>query len=126
MVHRAKKSFFAGTGGCTRMTKEDFQLKCHLVEERADGVGGAVLFHHHMFRHGLRLWKLLDPCQVFKGVTCFRMHQNYSPEVLLSESETCPVKRAVQKNSRKHCSIGVSAQHSEELELVAIPCCSTV
>eukprot|EP00913_Durusdinium_trenchii_P032406 g30342.t1 len=31
MVHRAKKSFFAGTGGCTRMTKEDFQLKCYFA-----------------------------------------------------------------------------------------------
>lgn len=29
MVQRAKKSFFQGTGGCTRMTRDDFQLKCY-------------------------------------------------------------------------------------------------
>ena len=30
MVQHAKKSFFAGTGGCVSMSKEDFQLKCSL------------------------------------------------------------------------------------------------
>ena len=44
-VQRAKKSFFQGTGGCAKMSRHDFQIKCFLVYSNGAGWGWGNFFH---------------------------------------------------------------------------------